>query len=157
MTLNLQTLPANYWCFFQAPLVFTIEATTGSSLKYEEPNILGSIFPSAFIKINPAYKIIRSCTLLVMFSYAAPSQMLTLLSSGCQGTSQHQKLPQGHLCIFTLTTATGLVANSKERTYAKLDSSPEVSILSEPLLKEPSRGICSLAPLPSLVWLWVPC
>lgn len=45
------------------------------------------------------------------------------------------ELPQGDHCTFTLTAATGLVADSKERTYAKVDPRTEVSFLSEPLLK----------------------
>lgn len=39
-------------------LVFTTETLAGSSLKCEEPNIPGNIFPSALVTINSAYKMI---------------------------------------------------------------------------------------------------
>lgn len=66
-------------------LVFTIETMTGSSLKCEEPNIPGSIFLSGLVKINSACRMTRPGIFLVMFSEAVLCQMLTLLSSGCQG------------------------------------------------------------------------
>lgn len=83
-------------------LIFTIETTTGSLLKYEEPNTPSSIFPSALVKITSACRIIGFCVSLVLSSQAALCQMLAVLSSGCQGILHSiRNFPRGPLHLHT--------------------------------------------------------